>query len=191
MNEPVGLGSANAQLSVHIANRPPLARYQNLKNFTVLSPGEIASVAKETGNHWRKIFNVYAKLVYALDQKIESVSGQKKAVTSLHFGSQRYDNWQTYRDAVLLQAGSDTALWFNKKFDASQGSSSGQSLHIIMGRQYAASLDLPAMVAFDADFSVNREQRVIIVPYFDYRQLSNKKLEILVGLIFSLFSAGD
>jgi len=68
----------------------------------------------------------------------------------------------------------------------SQGSSSGQSLHLVMGRQYAASLDLPAMVAFDADFSVNREWRVIVAPYFDYRQLSNKKLEVLVGLLVSL-----
>jgi len=187
MNESVGLGSVNAQLNVHIANRPPLERYQNLRSFTVLSPGEIASVAKETGNHWRKIFNVYAKLVYALDQKIESLSCQKKAVKRLHFGSQRYDNWQAYRDAVLLQAGSDTALWFSQEFDASEGSSSEQSLHIIMGRQYAASLDLPAMVTFDADFSLNRERRVIIAPYFDYRQLSNKKLEVLVGLLISLF----
>ena len=186
MNESVGLGSVNAQLNVHIANRPPLERYQNLRSFTVLSPGEIASVAKETGNHWRKIFNVYAKLVYGLDEKIEYTLCQKKAAACFNFGSQGHDSWQSYRDAALLQAGSDTALWFSQKFAASRASSSVQSLHIIMGRQYAASLDLPPMVTFDENFSLNRERGIIVVPYFDYRQLSNKKLEVLVELLVSL-----
>jgi len=182
----VGLGSAGAQLNVYIANRPPLERYENLNGFTALGPGEITNVAKETGNHWRKIFNVYAKLVYGLDEKIEYTLCQKKAAACFNFGSQGHDSWQSYRDAALLQAGSDTALWFSQKLNLSQGSSSGQSLHLVMGRQYAASLVLPAMVAFDADFSVNREWRVIVAPYFDYRQLSNKKLEVLVGLLVSL-----
>jgi len=184
----VGLGSAGAQLNVYIANRPPLERYQNLRSFTVLSPGEIASIAKETGNHWRKIFNVYAKLVYALDQNIESMSCQKKTAASFNFRAQRYDSWQSYRDAALLQAGSDTALWFSRELDVNEGSWSEQSLHIVMGRQYASSLALPAMMVVDNDFSVNREQRIIVAPYFDYRQLSNKKLEVLMGLITGLLN---
>jgi len=40
----------------------------------------------------------------------------------------------------------------------------------------------------DNDFSVNREQRIIVAPYFDYRQLSNKKLEVLMGLITGLLN---
>jgi len=183
----VGLGSASALLNVHIANRPPLERYENLREFTALGPGEIAGIAKETGNHWRKIFNVYAKLVYGLDNKIQSAQCQKKAPASFDFGALQYDSWQSYRDSLLLQLGSDTALWFNQEYDINQGFVNEKSVHIVMGRQYAASLNLPAMMAFDADFSINMEQRVIISPYFDYRQLSNKKLDVLVGILAGYF----
>jgi len=183
----VGLGSANALLNVYIANRPPLERYQKLENFIVLGPGEIASIAKETGNHWRKIFNVYAKLVYGLDNKIQSDSYQKKTLASFDFGAQRYETWQFYRDAKLLQLDSDTALWFSREFEMNQSSPNDKGLHIIMGRQYASSLNLPAMTMIDNDFSVNSQRRVIVAPYFDYRQLSNKKLEVLISLIAKLF----
>jgi len=187
VNTSAGLGSVNALLNVYIANRPPLERYEKLGNFTALGPGEIASIAKETGNHWRKIFNVYAKLVYGLDNKIQSASCQKKTRGGVDFGAQRYESWQSYRDAVLLQTNSDTALWFSRDFYFDQGTANEKRAHVVMGRQYAASLNLPTMVPLDADFSVNKEQRVIVTPYFDYRQLSNKKLEVLVEVLSGWF----
>jgi len=179
----VGLGSVSALLNVYIANRPPLERYEKLENFTALGPGEIANIAKETGNHWRKIFNVYAKLIYGLDNEIQSDSCPKRTPANFDFGAHRYESWQSYRDAALLQLGSDTALWFSRGLDVDQSSVNEKKVHIVMGRQYAAGLNLPTMVPLDTDFSVNKEQRVIVTPYFDYRQLSNKKLEFLVGVL--------
>lgn len=187
MSNRVGLGSDTARLNVYIANRPPLERYKNLGSCIPLGLGEIAHIAKETGNHWRKIFNVYAKLVYGLDERIQSLPKPKRSALNLSFGSLQYERWQSYRDAALLQFGSDTALWFSPHLDLNRESSQGKNIHLIMGRQYAASLDLPRMDVYDRDFAVNWEQGLIVTPYFDYRQLSNIKLEVLAGLIVGLF----
>ena len=182
----VGLGSDNARLNVYIANRPPLERYEALDSCTPLGLGEIAHIAKETGNHWRKIFNVYAKLVYGLDEKIQSLPSQKKSVVSLNLGALQFDRWQSYRDAALLQLGSDTALWFSPHLNLNCESTLGGNIQLVMGRQYAASLDLPSMEVYDRDFAVNFERGLIVTPYFDYRQLSNIKLEVLTRLIVGL-----
>ena len=64
----IGLGVQEAALQVYIANRPPLPEYEMLSKLQPMQPGDIARIAAETGNHWRKIFNVYAKLVFALKQ---------------------------------------------------------------------------------------------------------------------------
>jgi len=138
-----------------------------------LSPGEIAHICTETGNHWRKIFNVYAKLVFSL-------AGGK-------LGPQldRYSRWQIYRDEALLMQGSETALWFSPPGPGA-GLSRVDGVHVIMGKQYGASVCQYPLSPVDVDFSINAERRLIICPYFDYRQLSNKKLAILSELIQSL-----
>jgi hypothetical protein len=38
----------------------------------------------------------------------------------------------------------------------------------------------------DNDFAINRSLKIIVCPYFDYRQLSNIKIERLAELIVSL-----
>jgi hypothetical protein len=182
----VGLGSDTACLNVYIANRPPLSRYENLSSCGPLGRGEIAHIAKETGNHWRKIFNVYAKLVYCLDEKTLSLSRDKNADKHLNLGAHQFDCWQSYRDAALLQAGSNTALWFSPLEVSSCEASKKRNIHIVMGRQYAASLHLPDMEIYDRDFAINVPRRIIVTPYFDYRQLSNVKLEVLADLIVGL-----
>lgn len=157
-----GLGDVNAQFNVYIANRPPLDEYQYLCTLKALQQGDIANIAQQTGNHWRKIFNVYAKLVFAVDAK-------------------DYSSWQSYRDDFLLSKGSGQALLFSRPDVQKQG------IHIITGRSYAQSLQLDAQLTpIDADFQMDINKRLLVVPYFDYRQLSNEKLIRLVGLIHQM-----
>jgi len=154
-----GLGDMNACFSVYIANRPPLDEYQHLVGMQSLLDGDIARIARQTGNHWRKIFNVYAKLVFALK-------------------TEGFATWQLYRDAFLLRENSNQALLFSAP-DLSQA-----GLHIVMGRTYAKTLPLDAeLTAVDADFQIDKNKRLLVTPYFDYRQLSNEKLERLQALI--------
>jgi len=157
-----GLGDVNAQFRVYIENRPPLDEYQHLVGMQPLSEGDIARIAQQTGNHWRKIFNVYAKLAFALK-------------------TEGFATWQLYRDAFLLRENSNQALLFSAP-DLSQA-----GLHIVMGRTYAKSLPLDAkLTAVDADFQIDKNKRLLMVPYFDYRQLSNEKLARLEALINSM-----
>ncbi len=79
---PVGLGDEKAHVRVYIANRPPLSDYLELAECRPMVIGEIARIAQETGNHWRKIFNVYAKLM---------AEYRSEAMTS---------TWQAWRDDV-------------------------------------------------------------------------------------------
>jgi hypothetical protein len=161
-NPPCGLGAKNPQLLVYIANRPPLDEYQTLCHVKALQFGDIAGIAQQTGNHWRKIFNVYAKLVFALNPVGHS-------------------SWQNYRDNLLLTKDSQQALLFSRP-DLQQ-----PGVHIITGRTYAKSLQLDAcLVPIDADFQIDSAQRLIIAPYFDYRQLNNEKMARLSKLIQQL-----
>jgi Family of unknown function (DUF6942) len=161
-----GLGDINARFNVYITNRPPLDEYQYLAGMQPLLEGDIARIALQTGNHWRKIFNVYAKLVFALK-------------------TEGFATWQLYRDTFLLRGNSNQALLFSEP-DLSQA-----GLHIVMGRTYAKALQLDAtLIAVDADFQIDKNKRLLVVPYFDYRQLSNEKLLRLQALIGSLAHQG-
>ena len=51
-------------IKVYLANRPPLAEYQAIDVIDHFLEGDIEKIVTETGNHWRKIFNVYAKLMH-------------------------------------------------------------------------------------------------------------------------------
>ena len=179
----IGLGDSSIEcqkaascpfFKVYIANRPPLDEYQNLEHIKPLLNEDIAYIAKSTGNHWRKIFNVYAKLVFSYQQSKKSAN---------------FKTWQDYRDECLLQAGSQLQLLFSEpKYSVSQKN----ECHIIMGKQYAIDLgfhedDHQGMVRIDNDFVIWPEKKLIVCPYFDYRQLSNIKIEKLITLIDQLF----
>jgi len=158
----IGLGALQADVKVYIANRPPLDEFINLDELRPLQPGEVKSIADTTGNHWRKIFNCFAKVAFYLDAK-------------------RTDSWQTYRDDYLLQSHSREQLLFSPPQLPSD------SVHIIAGRTYLSQLDLDlALHWLDPLFAVDRKARVIVSPYFDYRQLTNQRIEQLVSLILEL-----
>ena len=160
----VGIGDKAANLSVYIANRPPLEEYRSLNELRPLVKGDIQYISNETGNHWRKIFNCYAKLCFCLD-------------------GQNYSTWQNYRDERLLQLSSQTQLLFSSPDLRAKS----RQVHLVSGRTYYQSLSLRIPVEWlDSYFAVSFEYRLIVTPYFDYRQLSNARIEFLVGLINQL-----
>ena len=160
-----GLGNNKASFRVYIENIPPLERYQNLQITRPMEQGEIKMIADETGNHWRKIFNVYAKLLFDINPRT-------------------FSTWQQLRDNYLLQNSGHEALLFSPpEFNEAPS----PILHIIMGKSYANKLGLADSAFWLNDcFAINKQKRIIICPYFDYRQLSNARITQLVGLIHSL-----
>lgn len=166
-NKIIGLGNANAAIKVYIENRPPLPFYQELTHCYALQSGDIANIAEQTGNHWRKIFNVFAKLEFERSP-------------------QQFTSWQQLRDETLLQVKSQQCLVFSSP-TAPLIANDKASIHILMGKTYATKQGLATQCYWlNEYFAINEQQRLIICPYFDYRQLSNIKITQLVKLITSL-----
>ncbi|MGL4475275.1 MAG: DUF6942 family protein [Shewanella sp.] len=186
---PQGLGDPKALLKVYIENRPQFMGLEQLNCVQPLVTGEIAAIAGACGNGWRKVFSVYAKLMFAIKY---DVSRERH----------NYHCWQDYRDQALLQACSDTALLFSAPLDVTSlplGASltepelSTNPVHIIMGRTYAKQLIARGLITaeldwLDNEFAIDRAQRLLVCPYFDYRQLTNVKLARLAELIDSLLA---
>ena len=161
----VGFGNNRSSVGFYIANRPDLEGYRDLKQLRNLSPGEIDQIVKETGNHWRKIFNVSAKFMFQL----LSESSNKESLPS---------TWQEYRDSVLFQNHSPVSLLFSPP-----RTDQNQMIHIVAGRTYATELGLTDLVWIDKEFAISENRRLIVCPYLDYRQLSNAKITRLVELV--------
>jgi hypothetical protein len=169
-----GLGDQYAEFNVYIANLPAFSEYSSLGCIKPLSAGEIHAIGLACGNGWRKVFNVYAKLLFALNaENIVSLQGAK--------------NWQHFRDHVLLQCWSNTGLLFlAPQLHRAKGQNSNV-VHIIMGKTYANSLNLPhSLTWLDHEFAIDTDSKLLVCPYFDYRQLSNIKIIRLVELIKQL-----
>ncbi|RHW76133.1 DUF6942 family protein [Colwellia sp. RSH04] len=170
----VGFGCKHFSLGVYIANIPNMSEYKTLSCITPLTQDEIYTIGQACGNGWCKVFNVYAKLIYALNViNIEDIS--------------MHSSWQKYRDELMLQPNSKIALLFSSP----QITKVKANIKIICGRTYAKSLlntgDLKAnFIWLDDEFAIDKHNQVIVCPYFDYRQLSNIKIEKLKQLILSL-----
>lgn len=169
-----GLGDQFAQFNVYIANLPMFSEYSSLTCMKPLSTGEIHAIGQASGNGWRKVFNVYAKLLFALNaENIVSLQGAK--------------SWQHFRDHVLLQGLSNTRLLFSAPHLDNIKDPNNNAVHIIMGKTYANSLNLPhQLIWLDYDFAIDTHSKLLVCPYFDYRQLSNIKIMRLVELIKKL-----
>ena len=169
-----GLGDPYAQFNVYIANRPNFAEYSSVNRVSPLSAGEIHAISQACGNGWRKVFNVYAKLVFALNAE---------NIVSL----QRAQSWQNYRDHALLQSSSNTSLLYSPPQFSEVKDKNSNPVHIIMGKTYANSLNLPhSLIWLDHEFALDSNKKLLVCPYFDYRQLSNIKIMRLVALIKQL-----
>ena len=163
------MGDSEAQFLVYIDKHPPFPTWLLDKKVQALSSGDIHVIGQACGNGWRKVFNLYAKLVFALKDTRLPVAPPHKT-------------WQQYREQTLLQAGSNTGLMFSAPSLLPEPNSA--KLHIVMGRGYAKSLSLPVGLTWlDHEFAVAPAQGLIVCPYFDYRQLSNIKLIRLVQLL--------
>jgi hypothetical protein len=174
----VGFGCQQFTIAVYIANKPNMVEYENCVAMHSMVDQEISQIGVACGNGWRKIFNVYSKLLYALDK------------SSFSF-SQCAPTWQSYRDNFLLQQGSGTALLFSPPVFSSELSPGDDFIHIISGKTYANALInsnqlITSLVWLDESFAIDVAKRVIVCPYFDYRQLSNQKIEYLATLIKEL-----
>lgn len=170
----IGFGTVSANIKVYIENIPPLPEYQQLEFLQQIKPDEISNIAHLTGNHWRKIFNVYAKLVFELN-------------------CYDFSSWQALRDNYLLQGHSNESLLFSPLTEDQLAidnlKDNQQTIHIIMGKTYAKKLKLDKLCHWlSEDFAVNESKKLIICPYFDYRQLSNIKISQLTQLIKQLNS---
>jgi hypothetical protein len=89
------------------------------------------------------------------------------------------ETWQAYRDLELLQSHSQAALLFS----APVFEKNDEAIHIIAGKTYASRLDLPPLIWLDSHFAINKEHRLIVAPYPDYRQLSNERIARLIELM--------
>lgn len=168
-----GFGDTEAIVTVYVENRPPMPQYQYLESVAILQPEDIAVINSHCGNGWRKLFNVYAKLLFALHPA--------------HFSfSRQAESWQQYRDQFLLQKNSSTALLFSQPYLQQPG----KTIHLIAGRTYARKcLDngLNCQLEWlNHEFAIDRYNKVLVSPYFDYRQLNNEKIVFLAGLFSQL-----
>lgn len=165
---PIGFGAPDSAIKIYIANRPPIDDYPTMNEMRGLLPGEISHIVQHTSNHWRKVFNVYAKFLFDW----QGLHGENKTLT----------RWQDYREQTLFQQHSGACLLFS----APQLKDTTMGFHIIAGKTYAASLQLPPLDWVDQYFAINRPQRIIVSPYPDYRQLSNRRIMTLITLMKSV-----
>lgn len=169
MNNPhIGLGSQKSTINFYLANRPPIDDYPMMSELHGLAMGELTYIVKHTSNHWRKAFNVYAKLLFDW--------------YSLQDRKDLPETWQAYRDLELFQSHSQEALLFS----APVFEKKDLTIHIIAGKTYASILNLPPLIWLDTHFAINKEHHLIVAPYPDYRQLSNERIARLIELMREL-----
>ena len=147
-----------------------------LQRVEPLMPGQAKAIGDHCGNGWRKVFNVFSKLVFELPEYCRpDLSG--------------YTRWQDWRDNCLLQQNSSTALLFSPPDLQRLNDIDGQPVvHIVAGRQHARTLlneeKLTARLHWlDHEFAIDHQHHLIVCPYLDYRQLSNLKIARVAELL--------
>lgn len=157
-----GFGHCQPKWVLHIANRPELDEFQH-SNFRTLKTGEAAEVIKQTSNHWRKVFSIMAKISFAL------------------FNTE-CETWQEYRDTKLLTSEGFEAL----NYQPYSNNTKHDYFSIVAGFTYAETqLNLDNFYPVDGDIKIlfKPDETVAVTPYFDWRQLTNEKLDKLITLM--------
>ncbi|PKF50802.1 DUF6942 family protein [Enterovibrio nigricans] len=170
------IGSPTATFNVYVEKAAPLTDLQGYEpefgSTTSLRNGDIKSLGDLGGNGWRKVFNVYAKLLFDLPD-------------SSQWYPRNSPSWQHYRDETLLQSHSTTALHFGHVSEHLLDNR--HAIHIIAGRTHATKLGIAEQFLWlDSEFAKHPDKPIVICPYFDYRQLSNVKIRYLTTLITAL-----
>lgn len=163
-----GFGSQSPKIILHIANRPPLDVYAGDINRP-LQLNEAADIIAQTGNHWRKVFSILAKISFAL------------------FDTQ-CTSWQQYRDTKLLTQDGFEFVSFSPVQASQAWKTEGQlsSVSILCGFQYAETqLQLNTLVSHQqfAKLQWSEPLQCLVTPYFDWRQLNNVMLEVVISII--------
>lgn len=177
----IGLGDFDARLRIYVANPPPLPEIIALQTIQPLVAGQVQAIGQQCGNGWRKVFNVYSKLVFALPPTFPIARNE-------------YHQWQDWRDSCLLQSGSCCALLFSPPDLTRLTDNEGRPvIHIIAGRQHARALiddnQLHSqLVWLNEEFALDAAQHLLVCPYLDYRQLSNEKIAKVSALLTPLLS---
>ncbi len=163
-----GLGDSDPLFVAHIENIPPLSPFDSSGGILPLCEGDINAFGLECGNGWRKVFNVYAKVIFALNEP--------------GLAPNRYSRWQDYRDQKLLQQDSATQLLFHGPSKVKLEESS--SIHVVMGKGFSKKQWFASRLQWlDANFAVLPGFALIVCPYFDYRQLTNQHIVRLVEIV--------
>lgn len=159
-----GLGDRQPQIAVYTQNIPPISPYNSECIIHQIHAGDLAAISVQCGNGWRKLFNVYAKLVFAM--KWQNLNIEQQC-------------WQDYRDQNLLQSGSGSQLMFTLPEQITK-----DRLHIIMGKHFAGTSGIADKLSWiDPQFATLPNYPLIVCPYFDYRQLTNSHIVQLVKYI--------
>lgn len=161
---PSGLGAEAPRLRIFIANKPPIEPYASATACTPVVEGELAHLVSQCSNHWRKVFNVLAKLQFALAQRQAGWSQDK------------HSRWQSLRDSELLQKPGQLQLWFGAVH------APGDAIDLVCGKQFAGAQALP-LQWLCAHFARSPDRRLLVSPYPDYRQLTNERIERLADMI--------
>ena len=171
----IGLGDSAFSVAVYLANAPAMPFFESLDSVVPVINEQINNINQHCGNGWRKVFNVYAKVLFALPSEYYSFA-------------QKLPTWQRYRDELLLQKNSQTALLFSAPII---NNTNKNQLHIIAGRTHAKNLLKQGKLNgqfnwLDDEFAIDTTNHIIVCPYFDYRQLSNIKIARLSELVAEL-----
>lgn len=155
-----GLGGEDFQIGLCIGNFPSCLDIESVAGIRFAGEGELSHIVEQTGNHWRKIFNICAKIGFAL-------------------WPEKTQSWQQYRDSLLFRQSASLCLFFSPPPTLKEG-----QLLLILGKQYRREIFPDA--GFTAVSEVvyrHPELPIYQVPYFDYRQLPNKQLDALILLL--------
>ena len=155
------IGATSPRVLLYLPNHPVTTQ-----DFNPLSPN-IPQLIEDNGNHWRKILTILAKL-------------------SCH-----QSDWKRYRDEQLLQRDEcicfDDTLCFNNELSLGTGlaQSPDEQWHLVAGKAswQRLGLDVTEFTALDEQCKVFYRDRIILIPYPDYRQMPNALIEVVVGLM--------
>lgn len=161
------------KINLYIANRPPLPQYSDVASLEKLQEGEVSFIIEQTGNHWRKIFSLLAKISYPIN------GGDLEQIA----------RWQDYRDQVLCtQNGFERIVFGCHHFDeaALMEVSEADEIHLISGFTHGEQCRLPLhMSPLGPDEKLWVHKNLILGPYLDYRQFPNALVERLLDYLKS------
>lgn len=150
------IGCSFPEIVLYIGNKPEFS--VDMCSKGVLAVPELILL---NGNHWRKIFTIFAKL------------------TSPH------DDWRTYRDDALLHQ--REAICFSGKLvdSATIHLIAGKASWVQLA------LDMEEFQPLDKEQRVWMNGNIICTPYFDYRQFPNALIGIVKQKILERFNSLD